>query len=344
MSSDPTNLFYMWDYPSGNEILNANVGKVSEWVDRQLRSFMASRKKLADVYGESQDLAIRLVEESFPSAPKLGPPIGTPDNGSSNGSIVVGAVTAGALLLMSPVLGPISLLGIPAVIFWMFMAKATREPADTPQRRAERELESRLYSWNKSKEMGIESLTQSLKGRFNLAVAEEFGVPKRLWPAFFDAIHSWQTLPFTSVKAEIQAWANQPEYPEAPGQIEEGVSHEQYEAYCCSVMHHWGYMDAETTRYTRDGGIDIESADFVAQCKHVAGTVGAPDVQRIFGIAVTKHKQALIFSAGTFSKAAIKFANDAGVGAVVISEINGTVRPQNGVAEEIIQRNQSGPA
>jgi hypothetical protein len=110
MSYETTNLFYMWDYPTVNEILTANVGKVSDWVDRQLRSFMASRKKLADIYRESQDLASRLVEESFPSAPKLGPPIGKPDNDTSNGSIVVGAVTAGALLLMSPVLGPISLL------------------------------------------------------------------------------------------------------------------------------------------------------------------------------------------------------------------------------------------
>lgn len=102
-------------------------------------------------------------------------------------------------------------------------------------------------------------------------------------------------------------------------------------------------MDAETTRYTQDGGVDIFSKDFVVQCKHVAGTVGAPDVQRIFGIAASKGKQALIFSAGSFSKAALKFANEAGVGAVVISEVNGTVRPQNAVAEEIIKRNSAGP-
>jgi hypothetical protein len=333
----------MWDYPSASRILESTSEVVREWEDSQFRNLKAKRIKLADVYSDSESLASRLVETAFPSAPTFVAPIGKPENSTSNGAAGVGIFTAVFLIVLAPVSLGLSLLGIPAVLFWLGMAKATREPPDMPQQRAARELESRIYSWKQSKERATSSVAEALKGRFSYRVARELGVPERLWSPFSDALEASQFLPFTELEARLRHWADEPEFPAPPGQIEQGVSHEEYEAYCCRVMHHWGYMDAETTRYAQDGGVDIFSNDFVVQCKHVAGTVGAPDVQRIFGIAASKGKQALIFSAGSFSKAALKFANDAGVGAVVISEVNGMVRPQNAAAEEIIKRNSAGP-
>lgn len=333
----------MWDYPSASRILESCSQVVSEWENSQFKNLKAKRINLNDVYADSDDLAIRLVELSFPSAPTFVAPIGKPDNDVSNGAAGMGVFTAVALVVMAPFSFGLSLLGLPAVLFWMGAAKVTREPPDMPQRRAEKELERRVQSWKQSKERTTEYLATSLKERFCYRIAREFGVPERLWDAFSDALDSSQFVGFTELEVSLKHWADEPEFPPPPGQIEQGVSHEEYEAYCCLVMHHWGYMDAETTRYTQDGGVDIFSNDFVVQCKHVAGTVGAPDVQRIFGIAASKGKQALIFSAGSFSKAALKFANDAGVGAVVISEVNGMVRPQNAAAEEIIKRNSAGP-
>lgn len=333
----------MTRYPSSGEIVTTHRGPLVVWRASQLAQLKAGSLRLVDVYREAHAEAKALVEIEFAEPPKLGPPMGKPENDTSNGTLIVGAVTAVFLLLASPFLGFISLLGIPAVLFWIFMAKVLREPADMPQQRAQHSHQQELAHWEKVKERTSETLAKDIKEAFNRDVAEEFGVPERLWPSFSEAMYSWQLASFNATRRQIEEWANQPKYPNAPVQIEEGVSHEESEAYCCLVMHHWGYMDAETTRYTQDGGVDIFSKDFVAQCKHVAGTVGAPDVQRIFGIAASKGKQALIFSAGSFSKAALKSADEAGVGAVVISEVNGTVRPQNAVAEEIIKRNSAGP-
>ena len=335
----------MNDYPTAGEILESNSAVVLEWKNKQFRSFKSGRKMISSVFREASEFASRLVEDAFPAEPQLGPPIHEEEDSNWTYSVIAGAVTVVALILLGAVgLGPLALLGIPAVLFWIFMTKAMKTPKDMPFRRAEQRLESKRYSWNKSRKTVEMSLAESLQGRFVMTIAEEFGVPGRLWPAFAEAVESWQTMPFAEVKPRIQKWADQPKYPDAPGAVEEGVSHEQYEAYCCSVMHHWGYMDAKTTRYSVDGGVDIESKDFVVQCKHVVGTVGAPDVQKIFGIATARGKKALIFSAGSFSKAALKFADEAGVGAVLISEINGTVRPQNAAAKEVIVKNQAGPA
>jgi len=329
-------------YPSSREIWNDNLQDIEAFATSYAIDFETDRTPLIAYFRQSSDRAKEMVEGSFPGPPEIGT-LDKADNGTSNVSLIVGGVTAAFLVLMIPALGPISFLGIPAVIIWLVISRGMRETPQILSDRARSKHQRSLRDWEELKESTAESLVRDLDFHYNVTIASRVGVPKRLWPEFSKAMFSRQLCHFRDISEELDLWANEPEFPKAPGKILEGVSHEEYEDYCCTVMHSWGYADASVTRFTRDGGVDIETQELVVQCKHVAGTVGAPDVQRIYGIAVSKGKTALIFSAGQFSKEAIKFADVAGAGVVVLSERKGFPNAKNSVAREIMQAKSAGP-
>lgn len=74
-------------------------------------------------------------------------------------------------------------------------------------------------------------------------------------------------------------------------------------------MRHLGILDAEVTRLSADGGIDVESSAYVAQVKNYRDSVGAPAIRELLGVATAHAKKPLFFTSGSYTRDAIDFAN-----------------------------------
>lgn len=69
------------------------------------------------------------------------------------------------------------------------------------------------------------------------------------------------------------------------------LSHQEFEEFTAALLRALGYQ-ARVTQFTQDGGVDViahrdplgvEPPQIKVQCKHLTGTVGAPDVQQLIG-------------------------------------------------------------
>lgn len=125
--------------------------------------------------------------------------------------------------------------------------------------------------------------------------------------------------------------------PPKPAAHPYGVSPRGAEQLCCDWMHHMGILDARTTQYSSDGGIDVTSAGFVAQVKHYTGAVGGPDVQRLIGAAYPARKTPLFFTSGRYTAAAEAAAATADVALFVYSAERGTLNAANHAARALIR-------
>lgn len=76
-------------------------------------------------------------------------------------------------------------------------------------------------------------------------------------------------------------------------------------------MREIGFADASPTKASGDNGIDVYSADAVAQVKWHAKPVGRPDLQNLVGSSSQIHdgKKLLFFSRKGFSREAVQFAD-----------------------------------
>lgn len=89
-----------------------------------------------------------------------------------------------------------------------------------------------------------------------------------------------------------------------------GVSDAGAEVLVRDWMRHLGAADAETTRTSKDGGIDVVSRRYVAQVKNYRGSVGAPEIRELYGVAQQDGRQPLFFTSGAFTAEAVRFADD----------------------------------
>lgn len=108
-----------------------------------------------------------------------------------------------------------------------------------------------------------------------------------------------------------------------------GVSHEGAEALVAEWMRHLGAVDAEVTRYSGDGGIDVESSQYIAQVKNYAGTVGVADIREMAGVAVVDGRAPLFFTSGTLTAEAASFAEKAEISAFQYNAVEGTLAGLN---------------
>lgn len=81
------------------------------------------------------------------------------------------------------------------------------------------------------------------------------------------------------------------------------------EEMCAAWLRSRGDKSAATTQEGADGGVDVRSEKFVAQVKNYKGSVGVQPIREIHGIAAAEGKTALFFTSGTYTKAALHFAN-----------------------------------
>lgn len=113
------------------------------------------------------------------------------------------------------------------------------------------------------------------------------------------------------------------------------VTAHQAELNAASVMRSWGFIDATSTTGGSDGGIDVRSRNALAQVKWRAGLAGRPDCQRLVGArANDTTKQLIFFSASGYSKQAVDYANQVGIG-LFVYDPTGEVTAVNAAASKI---------
>lgn len=117
-------------------------------------------------------------------------------------------------------------------------------------------------------------------------------------------------------------------YP-APAPQPYGVDHQGAEVLAAEWMRHLGVADATATRHVGDGGIDVDSKLFVAQVKHGASSIGAPDLQRLAGVAAVAGKHAVFFVESSYTPFALTFAEDARMALFTYNAHAGTLRGEN---------------
>ena len=107
-------------------------------------------------------------------------------------------------------------------------------------------------------------------------------------------------------------------------------------------MRYFGFHDAITTQPGPDGGLDVTSADAVAQVKAQAVAVGRPIVQQTFGAAVADKKQAFVFALGGYTADAQSWATANDV-ALFEFAFDGSVTPVNVPARLILAEADARP-
>ncbi|GAB3631680.1 hypothetical protein GCM10027421_10330 [Microbacterium shaanxiense] len=116
-----------------------------------------------------------------------------------------------------------------------------------------------------------------------------------------------------------------------------GVSPRGAELIVCEWMRHLGALDAETTQFTGDGGVDVSSDAWIAQVKHYQGTVGVQSVRELVGVAAVDGRRALFFTSTGYAAGAAEFAERAGVGLFTYSAEEGELSAANDLAASFLE-------
>lgn len=127
----------------------------------------------------------------------------------------------------------------------------------------------------------------------------------------------------------------------APDPQRYGVSPRGAERIVCDWMRHLGALDATTTAYVGDGGVDVESTNWIAQVKHYQGSVGVQAIRELAGVASVDGRSALFFTSTGYAPGAAAFADRARVGLFVYSAEQGTLHPANELGRSLFARGLS---
>lgn len=124
-----------------------------------------------------------------------------------------------------------------------------------------------------------------------------------------------------------------------------GVSDEGAEHLTAQWLKYLGFEDATVTQYSGDGGIDVETLDYVCQVKNYRDkAVSVTEVRELFGVAASERKRAILFTSSGATTQAIQFADRNGIAlirydskAARLEEINddGSALLVNGEYEEL---------
>ncbi|MEI5583698.1 MULTISPECIES: restriction endonuclease [unclassified Agromyces] len=131
-----------------------------------------------------------------------------------------------------------------------------------------------------------------------------------------------------------------------PGPQPYGVSHRGAELLVADWMRHLGATDAEATRFTGDGGVDVASAHWIAQVKNLAErtTVPVAQVRELAGVAAHDGRRALFFTSGAYSPGGVAFADRAGLALFEYHAEGGALRAANAHARLMVTEGLRPPA
>ncbi|TGN66912.1 restriction endonuclease [Nocardioides eburneiflavus] len=100
------------------------------------------------------------------------------------------------------------------------------------------------------------------------------------------------------------------------------------EQYASEYMRYLGFPDAIPTPPGADGGVDVVSAEAIAQVKMEGIATGRPVVQAIAGVASLEGKKALVFSLAGYTAQALEWADLAGIACLEFG-VDGSIEPAN---------------
>lgn len=95
-----------------------------------------------------------------------------------------------------------------------------------------------------------------------------------------------------------------------------GVSARGAEFWVADAVRWLGAHDAEVTKQSGDGGVDVLTSKYAISVKHYAGSVPVEEVREIFAVAITLGKTPLLFTSGSLTAAGADFATLAPVAVV----------------------------
>ena len=139
----------------------------------------------------------------------------------------------------------------------------------------------------------------------NVAISKEIQVQTQA--IFYSSASREPAVLKASVKG---AWSPIGPRPTAPNGV---LTPREAEIYVAKYMQFYGATGVTETRFSRDGGVDVEADLFVAQVKHQEAKVGVKALRELFAVASVAQKQALFFAKVGFSKDAVEFANSVGI-------------------------------
>lgn len=114
-----------------------------------------------------------------------------------------------------------------------------------------------------------------------------------------------------------------------PGQQPYGVSPRGAELWVRDLLRHFGAADAEATRSSNDGGVDVICESLMVSVKNYAGSVPVEEVREIFAVATVAGKQAALFTSGTITDSGLAFANVAPVALIQYDVRSATIKAIN---------------
>jgi hypothetical protein len=114
------------------------------------------------------------------------------------------------------------------------------------------------------------------------------------------------------------------------------ISPQQAEEFCAAWLRRLGFLDAQVTRFSRDGGIDVESQYLCAQVKHQEAPVGVKAVREPFGVAVNEKKTPVFFALSGYTQEAMTFASK--VDMPIVQYLSNSLLPVNEPAQRLVSR------
>jgi hypothetical protein len=116
-----------------------------------------------------------------------------------------------------------------------------------------------------------------------------------------------------------------------------GVSHQGAELLVAAWMRHLGVPEAAVTRFTADGGIDVQSVRFVAQVKNYdARLVPIESVRALLGSAVDAGRTPLLFTSSGVSAEGAAFADRVNMAVFRYDAVRGTLVGLNRLARAAV--------
>lgn len=125
----------------------------------------------------------------------------------------------------------------------------------------------------------------------------------------------------------------------APEPAKYGVSHEGAEHLVAEWMIYLGEVDAQVTRLSGDGGIDVESSHYVAQVKNYGSTqsVTSSDLRELKGVSTITGRKPLFFTSGTYPRAGIEFAEVTDIALFHYDAVEGSLTASNQLAADLLK-------
>lgn len=116
----------------------------------------------------------------------------------------------------------------------------------------------------------------------------------------------------------------------------------EFEHYCQSWMLYLGAEDAEVSRATGDGGVDVISEKYVAQVKLYNAPIPVAQVRDLLGTAVDFNRKPLFFASMAYSKGSVEFADRNGIALFIVDSYKGEIHAANAAAEESLKHGLHG--